>query len=27
MLPDGIYILRTIAGTSVLGTQKLNINH
>ena len=25
--PDGIYIIRAISGTSVLGIQKLNVNH
>jgi hypothetical protein len=25
--PDGIYIIRAVSGTSVLGTQKLNISH
>lgn len=27
LLPDGIYIIRAVSGTSVLGTQKLNISH
>jgi hypothetical protein len=27
LLPDGMYILRAVSGTSVLGTQKLNVNH
>jgi hypothetical protein len=26
-LPDGIYIIRAVSGTSLLGTQKLNVSH
>ena len=27
LFPDGIYIIRALSGTSVLGTQKLNVSH
>jgi hypothetical protein len=27
LFPDGIYIIRSVSGTSVLGTQKLNVSH
>jgi hypothetical protein len=27
LLPDGIYVIRAVSGTSVLGTQKLNVSH
>jgi hypothetical protein len=27
VFPDGIYVIRAVSGTSVLGTQKLNVSH
>jgi len=27
LFPDGIYIIRAVSGTSLLGTQKLNVSH
>jgi hypothetical protein len=27
LFPDGMYIIRAVSGTSLLGVQKLNISH